>query len=118
MRKANKAFKEFNEGKLYDVYFDGFVYVQDNLIFAYTISNEFFCNNEIPHLTLLCNGYLKPKHSNSVLSALFSTKDRVTKSRGTTFGKEITIEGYQYYAYVLSFKEKQKLCAEMASFME
>ena len=118
VRKNNPAYKEFSEGKLFTITFDGFVYVPGNLIFAFTHSNDFYSNNLTPHLTLLFNGYLKPKHSNDILAEIFkSSKGKNSIKNGYKY-QVISIEGYEYDAYILYYKDKLKLRAEMASFME
>lgn len=119
-RKANESYKEFSEGKLFDIEFDGFIYVPYNLICAYILNNKFHSNNPIPHLTLLTNGYLKPKHSNTVISKFFSKDKKEIGRRLSLDGYEykvISIDGYEYDAYCVKYSKRMVLKAEMASFM-
>ena len=107
IRQQNRAYKEFSEGKLYKIKFDGLVYIPGNLIFAYTNSDSFYSNNDVSHLTLLVKGYLKPKHSNSALNELFNNKKN--NSNENLYYKEIKIDGYNYGAYVLKFNNSPEL---------
>ena len=112
-RENNPAFKEFSEGKEINLLFDGFVYVVGNLMTAFSWSNDYYCNNKIAHMTCLYNGYLKPKHSNSVLAEALKHK----LNQKVTY-KQITIEGYKYDAYILCFKSKVSFKGEMTSFFQ
>ena len=94
VRKSNPAYKDFSEGKLFTLTFDGFVYIPGNLMFAFTHSNDFYSNNPTPHLTLLFNGYLKPKHSNDALAEFFRNNGKAQSFKNGYSYKVINIEGY------------------------
>lgn len=113
---SNPAYSEFSEGKVQEIKFDGFVYVLDNLMFAYTLNKtDYYCNNDIPHLTLLLrkDTYLQPKHSNVALSQIFKKNTKPIKQACYL---EIMIDGYPYFAYIQPFSSPVQFSGRMTSF--
>lgn len=120
IREQNSAYKEFSEGKLFEIELEGFVYIPNNLIFAFTNNYKFYSNNEYPHLTLLINGYLKPKHSNCALKALYNLDKNmfdINKRKENVYYHTIEIENYTYGAYILFYKRVKIVKGSMTSFM-
>lgn len=119
----NRAYLEFDEGRKEVINFNGIVFVPDNIITAFSLNNEFFCNNPFPHMTCLFGGYLKPKNSNDILKCLFSNKKKfdvsnIDKYKGKVFLEVVNVDGYDYECFVYFFNNKESLNGEMSSFMK
>lgn len=102
------SFKEFIPGKHFEVNLRGMIYIPGNLITAFAFPDKFSCENKFPHITLMYNGYLKPKNSHDALLSLFSGqqgpkrlekyKQQIHKANETAI---IKIDGYDYRAFIV-----------------
>lgn len=112
--KNNPAYVEYNDGQEVNISIEGIIYLPLGLISLFTRSYDFYCNNEIPHITCMVNQYLSPKHSNDALTQAF--KGKFDNLNGGVKKGFVYIDNYEYHCYYFFFKEKINLTGIMTSF--